>query len=65
MSNIPKRMDLRSNRLAIREENKKRQEHALRMHNYQIHRDSFEGRYARLEKIIYPGCEYCGGDHGV
>jgi hypothetical protein len=73
MSNIPKRMDLRSNRLAIRAENKARNDAAQK--DYETaHRESdmstaqtfdgqFNSRYKAFDKIINPGCEYCGGDH--
>jgi hypothetical protein len=56
-------MEFKSKRLEIRAENKARQENALKTHFEQINPDSFKGRYERLDKIIYPGCEYCGGDH--
>ena len=63
MSNAPRRMELRSTRLAIRAENKARETKALETHNKQTDPDSFEGRYEKFDKIVNPGCEYCGGNH--
>ena len=60
MSNIPKRMDLRSNRLALREENKTRQEAALKEY---AEKHDFQDRYDHMSNIAGEGCNYCGGNH--
>ena len=62
MNKPPKRMDLRSNRLAIRAENKARQDAAMKEY---AEKHDFEDRYNRLSQITgeKPICEYCGGTH--
>jgi hypothetical protein len=55
-------MELRSTRLAIRAENKAREQAALESHK-EVNPDSFEGRYAKFDNIVNPGCEYCGENH--
>ena len=60
MTGIPRRMDLRSNRLAIRAENKARQEAALKEY---MEKHDFQDRYDRMSAIAGEGCDYCGGNH--
>lgn len=60
MANAPRRMDLRSTRLAIRAENKARQEAASKEY---AEKNDFQDRYDRLSAIAGEGCEYCGGNH--
>lgn len=60
MSNIPKRMDLRSNRLALRAENTARQDAARKEY---AEKHDFQDRYDRMSNIAGEGCDYCGGNH--
>jgi hypothetical protein len=60
MANTPKRMDLRSNRLEIRAENKARQDAAMKEY---VEKHDFQDRYDRMSAIAGEGCDYCGGNH--
>lgn len=60
MASAPRRMELRATRLAIRAENKKRQEAAMQEY---AEKHDFENRYDHLSMIAGEGCEYCGGNH--
>jgi hypothetical protein len=60
MSGIPKRMDLRSNRLALRAESKAKTEAAMKEYAEQ---HDWQDRYDRMSNIAGEGCDYCGGNH--
>jgi len=74
MASAPRRMDLRSTRLEIREQNRRLNQAAQKAHEDSFRETNmntattFEGqfnsRYKELESIISPGdCNYCGGSH--
>ena len=60
MSNAPRRMELRSTRLAIRADNNARQDAARKEY---AEKHDFEDRYDRMSAIAGEGCSYCGGNH--
>jgi hypothetical protein len=60
MASAPRRMQLRSTRLEIREQNRRLNEAAAKDY---AEKSDFQSRYDQMSAIAGEGCEYCGGNH--